>query len=64
VHPRHGRGEGAGRPRGILDGGRLPRLDHGGLERRRYGAATLEEAFMAATGRVLEDGADDDEEAA
>ena len=35
---------------------------------RRYGASTLEEAFMAATGRGLEDagddGDDDDEEAA
>ena len=49
---------------GILDGGRLLALDTSAGLRRRYGAATLEEAFMAATGRVLEEGEDDDEEAA
>jgi len=46
---------------GILDGGRLIALDTAAALRRRYGAATLEDAFMAATGRALED---DDEEAA
>ena len=48
---------------GILDGGRLLALDTSAALRRRYGAKTLEDAFLAATGRVLED-ADDDEEAA
>jgi ABC-2 type transport system ATP-binding protein len=47
---------------GILDGGRLIALDTAAALRRRYGAATLEDAFMAATGRALED--DDEEEAA
>jgi ABC-2 type transport system ATP-binding protein len=46
---------------GILDCGRLIALDTAAALRRRYGAATLEDAFMAATGRALED---DDEEAA
>jgi ABC-2 type transport system ATP-binding protein len=50
---------------GILDGGRLLALDTAVALRRRYGAPTLEDAFLAATGRALEDGeADDDEEAA
>jgi len=52
---------------GILDGGRLLALDTSAGLRRRYGAETLEDAFMAATGRVLEDLSaddDDDEEAA
>jgi len=49
---------------GILDGGRLLALDSAAGLRRRYGAATLEDAFLAATGRALEDGEDDDEEAA
>jgi ABC-2 type transport system ATP-binding protein len=50
---------------GILDGGRLLALDTAAGLRRRYGAPTLEDAFLAATGRALEDGeADDDEEAA
>ena len=49
---------------GILDGGRLLALDTAAGLRRRYGAATLEDAFLAATGRALEDGEDDDEEAA
>jgi ABC-2 type transport system ATP-binding protein len=47
---------------GILDGGRLLALDSPAALRRRYGAATLEDAFLAATGRALED--DDDEEEA
>ena len=50
---------------GILDRGRLLALEHARPAlRRRYGAATLEDAFLAATGRALEDGEDDDEEAA
>jgi ABC-2 type transport system ATP-binding protein len=48
---------------GILDRGRLLALEPATALRRRYGAATLEDAFMAATGRALEDD-DDDEEAA
>ena len=47
---------------GILDGGRLLALDTSAALRRRYGASTLEEAFMAATGRVLEDADDDDDD--
>jgi ABC-2 type transport system ATP-binding protein len=49
---------------GILDRGRLLSLDSAAGLRRRYGAATLEDAFLAATGRALEDVEDDDEEAA
>ena len=49
---------------GILDGGRLLALDTAAGLRRRYGAATLEDAFLAATGRALEDGEDDDDEEA
>ena len=49
---------------GILDAGRLLALDTAAGLRRRYGAATLEDAFLAATGRALEEGEDDDEEAA
>jgi ABC-2 type transport system ATP-binding protein len=45
---------------GILDRGRLLGLDTAAAVKRRYGAATLEDAFLAATGRALED----DEEAA
>ena len=44
---------------GILDRGRLLALESADALRRRYGAATLEDAFLAATGRAL---ADDDEE--
>jgi ABC-2 type transport system ATP-binding protein len=47
---------------GILHRGRLLALDTPAALRRRYGAATLEDAFLAATGIALED--DDDEEAA
>jgi ABC-2 type transport system ATP-binding protein len=51
---------------GILHSGRLLALEEPQALRRRYGAATLEEAFFAATGRALEDEDDegDDEEAA
>jgi ABC-2 type transport system ATP-binding protein len=45
---------------GILDRGRLLALDSAAALRRRYHAATLEDAFLAATGRTIED----DEEAA
>jgi ABC-2 type transport system ATP-binding protein len=49
---------------GILDAGRLLALDTAAGLRRRYGAATLEDAFLAATGRALEEGEDDDDEEA
>jgi ABC-2 type transport system ATP-binding protein len=49
---------------GILDGGRLLALDAPAALRRRYGAPTLEDAFLIATGRALEDEDEDDEEAA
>ena len=49
---------------GILHRGRLLALEPPAALRHRYGAATLEDAFLAATGRALEDEADDDEEAA
>ena len=49
---------------GILHSGRLLALEEPRALRRRYGAATLEDAFFAATGRALEDEGDDDEEAA
>jgi ABC-2 type transport system ATP-binding protein len=45
---------------GILDQGRLLALDTPPALKARYGAATLEDAFLAATGRPL----DDEEEAA
>jgi ABC-2 type transport system ATP-binding protein len=44
---------------GILDRGRLLALESADDLRRRYGAATLEEAFLAATGRTFEDERDD-----
>jgi ABC-2 type transport system ATP-binding protein len=44
---------------GILDGGRLLALEDAQSLKRRYGAATLEDAFLAATGRTF-----DEEEAA
>ena len=47
---------------GILDRGRLLALEPPAALRRRYGAGTLEDAFLAATGRALAD--DDEEEAA
>jgi ABC-2 type transport system ATP-binding protein len=40
---------------GILDRGRLLALEDGAALRRRYQAATLEDAFFAATGRAIED---------
>jgi ABC-2 type transport system ATP-binding protein len=47
---------------GILDRGRLVALDTADGLRRRYGTDSLEDAFLAATGRVLaEDGEDDRE---
>ena len=50
---------------GILHRGRLLALEDPAALRRRYGAATLEDAFFVATGRALEDDIEaDDEEAA
>jgi ABC-2 type transport system ATP-binding protein len=46
---------------GILDRGRLLCLEPAAALRRRYDAATIEEAFLAATGREFEDEADEDE---
>jgi ABC-2 type transport system ATP-binding protein len=46
---------------GILDRGRLLALEPAADLKRRYHAATLEEAFFAATGRTFEDEADDDD---
>jgi ABC-2 type transport system ATP-binding protein len=40
---------------GILDRGRLLALEAPEALRARYAAATLEDAFLAATGRPLED---------
>ena len=40
---------------GILDGGRLLALEEPRALRRRYGAETLEDAFMAATGKTFVD---------
>jgi ABC-2 type transport system ATP-binding protein len=48
---------------GILHGGRLLALDTPAALRRRYGAATLEDAFLAATGIALEDDHEDEEAA-
>jgi ABC-2 type transport system ATP-binding protein len=44
---------------GILDRGRLIALEPADQLKRRYGARSLEDAFMAATGRPL---SDDDQE--
>src|SRR3954463_10197561 len=49
---------------GILHQGRMLALEDPGALRRRYGAATLEDAFFAATGRAIEDEDEVDEEAA
>ena len=49
---------------GILHRGRLLALEDPAALRRRYGVATLEEAFFAATGRAIEDEDEDDEEEA
>ena len=46
---------------GILDGGRLLALEEACALKRRYRADTLEDAFLAATGRTFED---EEEEAA
>ena len=47
---------------GILDRGELLVLEPSDDLKRRYGASTLEEAFMAATGRTFEDEAGEDDE--
>jgi ABC-2 type transport system ATP-binding protein len=47
---------------GLLDRGELLFLEPVGDVKRRYGVATLEEAFFAATGRTFEDEHDDDDE--
>ena len=47
---------------GILDRGRLLALEPAAELTRRYGAATLEEAFFAATGREFEADAEEDED--
>jgi ABC-2 type transport system ATP-binding protein len=47
---------------GILDRGRLLVLETAEALKRRYGAATLEEAFFAATGREFEEEEDEDDE--
>ena len=49
---------------GILHRGRLLALEDPAALRRRYGAATLEDAFFVATGRALEDDIEDDDEEA
>jgi ABC-2 type transport system ATP-binding protein len=46
---------------GILHRGKLLALEPADHLMRRYGSATLEEAFFAATGRTFEDESDDDE---
>jgi ABC-2 type transport system ATP-binding protein len=43
---------------GILDGGRLLALEPAGALKRRYRSPTLEDAFLAATGRSFEDEAE------
>jgi ABC-2 type transport system ATP-binding protein len=47
---------------GILDRGRLLALEPADELKQRYGAATLEEAFFAATGRAFEEEGDEDDE--
>ena len=47
---------------GILDRGELLVMEPADELKRRYGSATLEEAFFAATGRTFEDEADEDDE--
>ena len=47
---------------GILDRGELLALEPADDLKRRYGAATLEEAFFAATGRTFEDEQTEDDE--
>jgi ABC-2 type transport system ATP-binding protein len=47
---------------GIIDRGRLLRLEPPAVLKEQFGATTLEEAFFAATGRALEDDNEDDDE--
>jgi ABC-2 type transport system ATP-binding protein len=47
---------------GILDRGRLLALEPAADLKRRFGAATLEEAFFAATGREFEEEDEDDDD--
>jgi ABC-2 type transport system ATP-binding protein len=47
---------------GIIDRGRLLSLEDPAGLKRRYGAATMEEAFFAATGSDLADDTDEDDE--
>ena len=47
---------------GILDDGELLCLEPPDDLKRRYGSATLEEAFFAATGRSFEEERDEDED--
>jgi ABC-2 type transport system ATP-binding protein len=47
---------------GIIDRGRLLRLESAEEIKRYYGASTLEEAFFAATGRTFSDDTDEDED--
>ncbi|MGH3133374.1 MAG: ABC transporter ATP-binding protein, partial [Gaiellaceae bacterium] len=47
---------------GILDRGRLLVLEPADELKSRYGAATLEEAFFAATGREFEAEEDEDDD--
>jgi ABC-2 type transport system ATP-binding protein len=47
---------------GIIDCGRLLSLQRPAELKRRYGAATMEEAFFAATGSDLADDTDEDDE--
>ena len=65
LHARHGRGRGAGRPDRHPPRGRaaVPG-DAPTRSASRYGAATLEQAFLNATGRAFEDEADDRERGA
>ena len=47
---------------GLLDRGELLFLEPVDAVKQRYGAATLEEAFFAATGRTFEDEQNEDDE--
>ena len=47
---------------GIIDRGRLLSLEEPAALKRRYGAATMEEAFFAATGSDLADDTDEDDD--
>jgi ABC-2 type transport system ATP-binding protein len=48
---------------GIIDRGRLLRLEGAGALKEHYGAATLEDVFLGATGRELGDDTDEPDEA-